>query len=129
ILARHDRARMRTVRNATRMQGDGPALDSAARSEIATHVKQNFVRFDVVVHPRNFYRLRVRIEQARRKCAHNVTANLKRLMDRRRLMHRAGDRLEILRVKSKRIKITIPADGIEWIMRERDARETRTVLH
>ena len=44
-------------------------------------------------------------------------------------MHCAGDRLEILRVKCERIQITVPADRIEWMMRERDAGEARAVLH
>ena len=84
------------MRNSARMQRDRAGFDSAARSEISAHVKQNFVGFDVVVDPRNLDRFRMRIEQARRESADDVTANFKSLMDRRRLMHGAGDRLEIL---------------------------------
>src|SRR5437870_12203463 len=69
------------------------------------------------------------IEQSRCERADDVTANLKRLMDRRRLMHRASDRLEILRVKSEGIKITIPADGIEGMMGQCNARETHAGLY
>ena len=128
ILARHDCPRMRAVRNAARMQCDRTAFDPAARTEISAHIKQNFVRLDVVVHPRNFDRFRMRIEKARRKGADDVATNLKRLMDRRRLMHRAGDRLEILRVERERIKIAIPADGIERMMRQRHARRAAVRL-
>ena len=70
----------------------------------------------------------MRIEKARRECANNVTADFKCLMDRRRLMHRAGDRLEILRVKCERIQITVPAHRIERMMRQRHAGEARAVF-
>ncbi len=68
------------------------------------------------------------IEEARCERANDVTANLECLMDRRRLMYSAGNRLEILRVECKWIEITIPPDGIEGMMRERHARETRAVF-
>ena len=58
----------------------------------------------------------LRIEEARRKCANDVAADLKGLMDRRRLMHCASDRFEILRVERERIQITVPTDGIERMM-------------
>src|SRR5207248_10571123 len=81
------------------------------------------------MYPWNFHSLGMSIEQARRKCANNVAANLKGLMNRWRLMHGSGDRLEILSVERERIKITIPADRIEGMMRERHPREPRAVLH
>src|SRR5436190_2884956 len=68
------------------------------------------------------------IEQARCKSANDVTANLKCLMDRGRLMHGSGNRLEILGVESERIKITIPTKYIEWMMRHGHARISRTVF-
>src|SRR5947207_15990051 len=109
---------MRAVRDAARMQRDRAALNTAARSEISAHIKQDLIRLHVVVHPRNFHGLRMGIEEARCECANDVTTNLKRLMNRRRLMHRAGDRLEILGVERERIEITIPADRIEGMMRK-----------
>src|SRR5438477_1081294 len=112
VLTRHDRARMRSVRNSARMQRDRGRLDSATRPEITAHIKQNFVGFDVIVDPRNFYRFGMGIEKTRRERADNVSANLKRLMDRGRLMNRAGDRFEILGVKRERINVSIPADNI-----------------
>src|SRR5439155_21168548 len=71
----------------------------------------------------------MRIEQTRRERAHNIATNLKRLMDRRRLVNRAGDRLEILRIKREWIDVTIPADYIEWMMRHRHLGPARTILH
>src|SRR5206468_53410 len=110
---------MRSVWNPARMQRDGRRLDPAARSEISAHVKQHFIGFNVVVHPRNLYGLRVRIQQARRERANDVTANLECLMDRRRLVNRASNRLEILRIKREWINVAIPADHIEGMMRHR----------
>ena len=120
---------MWSVRNAARMQRDRRRFDSLARTEIAAHVKQNFVRFDVVVHPGNFHRLGMRIQESRCEGADDITANFKGLMNRRRLMDRAGDRLEILRVKCKRIDVTVPTDDIERVVRHRHTRPARTVLN
>src|SRR5260370_13342641 len=68
------------------------------------------------------------IEEARCESANDVTTNFKCLMDRWRLVHGPGDRLEILGVEREWIEITIPADCIERMMRQRHARETRTVF-
>src|SRR5436190_18430447 len=106
------------VRDAAWMQRDRAALNAAARTEIAAHVKENFIRLDVVMDPGDFDCFGMRIEHARRKCTNNIAADLERLMDRRRLMDCPGDRLKILRVESKRIQITVTADGIEGMMRE-----------
>src|SRR6266702_7925943 len=113
ILTRHNRAGMWPVRNPARMQCDRATLNAASRTEIPAHIKEHFIGFDVVVHPWNPDRFRVSVEHARRERADDVAANLERLMDRRRLMHRAGDRLEILRIKGEWVKIAIPADCIE----------------
>src|SRR5437763_12881420 len=108
---------MRTVRDAAWMQRDRAALNTAARSEVSTHIKEHFVGFDIIVHPRNFHGLGMGIEETRCECANNVPTNLKRLMNGRRLMDRAGNRLEILGVERERIEITIPAHRIEGMMR------------
>src|SRR6266480_5637421 len=100
---------MRAVRNPARMQCDRATLNTAAGTEIATHVKEDLIGFDVVVHPRNPDRFGMGIEHARRESADNVAANLERLVDWRRLMHRAGYRLEILRIECEQIKIAIQA--------------------
>src|SRR5205814_9860977 len=77
----------------------------------------------------DLHRFRMRIEHSWRERADNVAAHLKGLMNRRRLMHRAGDRLEILGVKSKWIEIAIPADRIERMMRMHNSSEPRPILH
>src|ERR1700737_5467613 len=69
------------------------------------------------------------IEQTRREGADNIAANLKRLMNWRRLVHRPGDWLEILRVERERINVAVPADDIERMMRHRHAGPARTVFH
>src|SRR4029453_10814546 len=116
------------MRDTARMQCDRTAFDSAARPKISADVKQNLIRLHIVVHPRNFYGFGMRIEQSRSERANDVTANFKRLMDRRRLMDRSGNRLEILGVESERIEITIPPDHIEWIVRHGHARKSGAIL-
>src|SRR4029453_10422403 len=71
----------------------------------------------------------MRIQQARRESTNDISADLKCLMDRRRLMDRAGDRLEILRVESERGEIPIPTDRIERMMRQRHARQSRSIFY
>src|SRR5260370_39931562 len=71
----------------------------------------------------------MRIQESRRERADNVTADLKCLMDRRRLMHGAGNRLEILRVKREWINVAIPADDVERMMRHCHAGPAPTVLY
>ena len=44
-------------------------------------------------------------------------------------MHRAGDRFEVLGIERERIQITIPAQHIERMMRQRHASEARAVFH
>src|ERR1044071_3620609 len=107
---------MRSVRNSARMQRDRSRFNTAPRPEIAAHVEQNLIRLNVIMHPWNSHCLRMRIQHSWRKCADNVTANLECLMDRRRLVDCAGNRLEILRIKRKRIDVTIPTNDIEWMM-------------
>src|SRR4051812_35951565 len=120
---------MRPVRNPTRMKGNRTALNPPPRSEITADIKKHFVCFHVVMNPRDLHRFGVSVEQARSKRADNITANLEGLMDGRRLMHRPGNRLEILSIKGERVDVTIPSDDIERMMRIRDTRPTRTILN
>src|SRR5262245_57821422 len=129
VLARHDRTRMRPVRNPARMQRNRSRLNPTARPEIAAHVKQNFVRLDVIVHPRDPDGFWMRIEHAWGKCADDITANLECLMDWRRLVNCASNRLEVLRVKREWINVAIPADDVEWMMRHRNLSPARAVFH
>src|SRR5438874_146536 len=107
---------MRPVWNAAGMERNRGRLDSAPRSEISAHVKQNLIGFDIVVHPRNFHGFGMRIEHARRKRAHHVATNFEGLMNRRRLMHCAGNRLEILGVERKGVNVSIATDDVEGMM-------------
>ena len=111
------------------MQRDRSAFDAAPRTEISADVKQNFVGLHVVVHPRDLDRFRMRIEQARRERADDVTAHFKGLMNRRRLMHGAGDRFEVGGVEGKRIEIPVPAERIERMMRVHHPGQARAILH
>ena len=43
-------------------------------------------------------------------------------------MQRAGNRLEILRIKCEGVKVAIPAHCIEWMMSQRYASEARPVF-
>ena len=108
---------------------DRAGLDAFARTEIAAHVEEHFVGFDVVVHPRDLDRFRMIIEQARGEGADDVTANLEGLMNRRRLMDGAGDRLEVLRVERERINEAVPADDVERMMRVHHPRPARAIFH
>src|SRR6266404_7193381 len=98
---------MRSMRNSARVQRDRGRLDSPTRSKVPAHIKQNLVRFDVVVHPRNFHRFRMCIEKARRESADDVAANLESLMNGRWLMDGAGDRLEILGIEGEWINVSV----------------------
>ena len=53
---------------------------------------------------------------------------LERLVNRRRQMHGAGDRFEIIRAKGERIKVTVPADDIVRMSGHDGARETPAIL-
>src|SRR5436305_9029981 len=71
----------------------------------------------------------MRVEHSRRKCADDVTANFKGLMDWRGLMQCSSDRLEILRVKCERVEIAVPADRIEGMLCKRHSRKARYIFY
>src|SRR2546423_3520210 len=71
----------------------------------------------------------MRVEHSRRKCADDVTANFKGLMDWRRLMQCSSDRLEILRVKCEWVEIAVPADRIEGMPCQRHSRKARSIFY
>jgi hypothetical protein len=68
------------------------------------------------------------IEHPRRERADHVTAHLKGLVDRRRLVHRAGDRLEIRRVEREGVEVSIPTECVEGMMRMNHARQAGAIL-
>src|SRR2546421_9357299 len=120
---------MRSMWNAARMQSDGTGFNPFARTEIATHIKKYFVRFDVIVHPGNLHGFRMIIEHPRCERTDDVAADFEGLMNRRRLMDRAGNRFEVLRVKRERINKAVPADNVEGVMGVNHARPARAVFH
>src|ERR1700737_1570885 len=69
------------------------------------------------------------IKETRREGADNIAANLKRLMNWRRLVDRPGDWFEVLRVERERINAAVPADDIERMMRHGHAGPARSVFH
>ena len=69
IFARHDRARMRPVRNPARMQRDRAGLDAFAGTKISAHIEEDLVGFNVVVNPRDLHRFGMRNRAgAARRC-------------------------------------------------------------
>ena len=91
--------------------------DAPARHEVAFHVVDDFVGIDVGVVVRRRNRERVVVEQARHERAHHEARAVERLMHRRRLMHAAGDRLEVVDVERERPQVTVPADDVERVVR------------
>ena len=128
VLARHDRAGMRPMRDPARMEGDRTAFNPPARSEISPDIKQDFIGFDVVVHPRDFHGLGMCIQKPGGEGTDNVTTNLKCLMNRWRLMDGAGDRFEILGVEGKGLQITVTADGTEGMVCQGYAGKARAIF-
>src|SRR5437763_4199010 len=112
VFARHDRTWMRSMRDSARMQGDRGRLNPLSRSEISADVEQDLVRFHIVMNPGDLHCFRVIIEHPRSECADHVAPDFESLMDRRRLMDRAGNRLEVPGVKGEWINVTVPTHDI-----------------
>ena len=68
------------------------------------------------------------VEVARRKGADHKPVDLKGLVDRRRQVHRAGDRLKIIRVERERVKVAVPAHDIMRVTGHDVPRETIPIL-
>src|SRR3954467_8099870 len=79
--------------------------------------------------PGHAHGLRVMVEEPRSKRADNVTADLERLVNRRRQVNSTRQWLKIIRVERKWIDETIPADDIAWMMGHNHPRQPGTVLH
>jgi hypothetical protein len=116
LATRFDCAGMGTVRDTVGMQCQGPQFDASATAEIASHIKKNFIGFNVAMGVGHFDRLRMSIQHARRKRAHNKSGRFKRLMDGRWLMDGSRDRLEVIRIESIRVDHAIPANDIEGVI-------------
>ena len=117
---------MRAVRDAVRVNGERRRLDAAARHEVALDVVDHFVGIDVRVVVRRRNRQRVIVEQARHERTQHEARAVERLMHRRRLVHPAGDRLEVADVERERPQVSVPADDVERMMVDRcTARRSR----
>ena len=103
-------------------------LDAAAAAEAAAHVVQHLVGLHVGMGVGHLDRLGMRVEQARGKGADDEAGRVEGLLHRRRLMDRAGDRLEVVGVEGVGIDHAVPADHVEGMVRQRVARQPRAVL-
>src|SRR5439155_9450626 len=96
VAAGDDSAGVRAVRNAARMQSDGGFLDALAAGKMASNIEEHFIRLDVGMRPGNADGFRMRVEHAWSEGAEDKPRRIESLMDRRRLMERPGDRLEVI---------------------------------
>ena len=121
---------MRAVRDAGGVDADRCTAEflPSAEIRIAAHVERHFVRLGVAVHVRHLDRVADDVQLPRRERADDEAVALERLMNRRRLMDRAGERLEILRVERERINDPVPADDVERMLREDVCVRRRAVL-
>ena len=116
-----------TSRLATMVPGCGPcgmprgcsvndaSSTPAAAAEPAADVVQHLVGLHVRVGVRHLDRLGVRVEHPRGERADDEPGRLERLVDRRRLVDRAGDRLEVVGVERERVDHPVPADHVERV--------------
>src|SRR5262245_58213897 len=71
----------------------------------------------------NFDCIWVMIEEPWREGANHEAGSFKRLMNRRRLMDRACDWLEVISIECVWVNQTVPTDDIKWVMGHRVARQ------
>src|SRR5262249_20858673 len=103
------------VRNAARVEGKGADLDTATAAEVAAHIIDHLIGVDIAVVVGHRHRLGMVIQLARTERADNEARPFKRLVDRRRLMNTASDRLEVVDAEGIGIEIAIPADHIQRV--------------
>jgi alkylation response protein AidB-like acyl-CoA dehydrogenase len=122
--ARLDRARAAAVAVPARVQADRAAADAAAlaRLVVAGDVEHHLVAVDVRVVVRHRHGERVVVDLARHEVADDEAAALEHLVHRRRLVHPAGDRLEVRDVEGVRVEAAVPADDVEGVLRARRGR-------
>ena len=105
----------------------GTTAGVAAAAKSAAHVIDHLVRLDVGMRVRHLDRFGVGVEHARGECAQDESSCFKRLVNRRRLVDGAGDRLEVVGVERERIEIAVPADRVERVRGEHVAREALAI--
>src|SRR5205814_10150734 len=97
-----DRARVGPVRDAGGMERERGKLHAAAAHEVTGHVVDDLVAVDVRMVVGRRDRERVVVELAGYERADDEVPGLERLVDRRRLVDPAGDRLEVRDVEPER---------------------------
>src|SRR5260221_1972389 len=122
-------ARMRTVRNAVRMQRDRAELDALPAHEFARRVVEPLVRIHVAVVVRRRNGFRMEIVGARTEGAHHEAVALKRLMHRRRLVHASYDWLEVHDVERPGIELAVPSHDVTRIVIEHDLVQSVVLFH
>src|SRR5439155_127121 len=116
--ARYDppAAGVRAVRNPGGMDRERRDLHASAAHEVAGHVVDDLVTVDVRVVVRRRDRERVVVELAGHERADDEVARLEGLVDGRRLVDPAGDRLEVTDVEPERPEVADPADEVERVV-------------
>ena len=112
-----DRARLRAVGVAAGVQRDRPEADARAlaRLVVAADVEHHLVAVDVGVVVGHRDRLLVVVDLARAEVADHEVGALEDLVHRRRLVHLAGDRHEVLDVERVGVEAAVPADDVERV--------------
>src|SRR5438034_10951845 len=128
VAAGDDGAGVRAVRDAARVKRDRGLLDAFAAGKMAPNIEEHFVRLDVGMCPGNADGFRMRVQHPGSKSADDKPRSIESLMDRRRLVERAGDRLEVVGIKRVRVKHAVPTDHVERMMGEGVASQTPAVL-
>ncbi len=121
-------AGMRAVGDAGGVHGQRAIGDALAAHEFVVGVEQHFVAHHVRVVVRCGDGVRVEVEQPRDERAHHEAVGRERLMHRRGLMQRPGDRLEVVNRKRERIIAAVPADDVQRVMVQRDFGEQIPLL-
>ena len=91
-------------------------LHAAPAHEVAGDVIDHLVAVDVRVVVRRRDRQGVVVELARHERADDEIPSLERLVDRRRLVDPARDRLEVGDVEAERPEVAVPADHVERVV-------------
>src|SRR5690625_697351 len=129
---RLDGAGLGAVRVTARMQRDRPLTDPGALAGlvVTAAVEHHLVGVDVGVVVGDRDRQRVVVDLAGHEVAHHEVLPLEHLVHRGRLVHTAGDRLEVVDIEDVRVQTPVPADHVERVLRHdvhRADQTTRTV--
>ena len=110
------RPRVRAVWDPGGVERERGDVHAAAAHEVAGDVVDDLVAVDVRVVVRRGDRERVVVELAGHERAHDEVPGLEGLVDRRRLVDAARDRLEVRDVEPERPQVAVPADDVERVV-------------